>query len=316
MGVDTLTDEKIPASRLWAWLAAAMSAPLAHFSGGSWLGLLAAGLACWGVYGLMCCPGRTAVPGSRLLCALQMLWLWALLGTLIPDSAAYWPGKASGVVVPLTLLALGALGCCRRASRVAGVLFWTLVVMYIPIFLTGAKDVRLQWLLPQGFSLSWGVLPVLLLPFAALALPRQGREAPGRYGWLLALGVGLFMVTAGVLSPAAAQKAETPFRELSRSLALGAVSRFESLVSVAVTFGWYALASLLVECACTYGTGARLPREYCAWGTALAAAALVFLGLRLPSWLAAAGSVFFWIVLPAASAKKFWKKKKKPLDKR
>ena len=303
-----MPDEKIPVARLWAWLAVAMSAPLAHYSGGSWAALLIAGLACWGIYGLMQNNRASEPPKSSVVCVLQIIWLCVLLSQMAALTANYWPGRGSEVVVPTVMLALAAWNCCGRPSRVAGVLFWILTAMFVPVLLTGAKDVSPVWLLPENMDLSLAVVPILLLPHLALILPRQGKEERSKVGWILVFGLSLWLITAGVLSPAVAGKLDTPFRELSRSLELGAVSRFESVVSTAVTFGWFGLLSLVLECACVYGEAVRLKRKRCAWGIAAASAVLVVLHFKCQEWILAVGSVILWILQPVV--KKCWKKKK------
>lgn len=298
-----MRSEKIGNKKLWAWLAVAMSAPLAHFSGGSWLALLAVGLICYAAVALV--PGKPN-KNSRTLCALELIWIILLLSQFMPLSAVYWPGEKSELVVPAVLLALGAYSSGNRPSRVAGVLFWGMIIMYTPVLIAGVKDLEIQWLIPNSMEMSAWVVPVLLLP--CLGKRMSENHSARWYGGILAFGVILWLLTAGILSPSAAANVDAPFREVSRSLSIGAASRFESLIAVAVTFGWFCLGSFLIrsgeECLEGLGFGGKTVP----WVIAVAAYSLQLLGVKIPGKAAAVIAVLLWVIVPAVAGKNSPKK--------
>lgn len=301
--------EPVDRKRLWAWLAVAMSAPLAHFSGGSWLTLLILGLTCGVVLALI--PSRSRITNSKVLCTLELVWIVILLSQLMPLSAQYWPGEKSEFVIPVVLLALGAYGCSKRGARVAGVLFWILVILYIPVFAAGGKDVELRWLVPQSMEISLWLVPVLLIPCCAAFLPVSSESGKSWYAGILIFGLLLWLMTAGVLSPEAAARMQTPFRELSRGLTIGAASRFESLISVMVTLGWFGLGSLLIRCGSIFAQSLGVKEKWSPW---LVSGSTVFLsrtGVQLNPEFGALFAILLWVLVPMLHAKIFSKKREK-----
>lgn len=288
--------ETISHKRLWAWLAVAMSAPLVHFSGGSWLALLVLGVICYGVAAVL--PDKLeAVKKSRIVCAAELIWIVLLLSQLMPLSAVYWPGSKSEIVIPAVLLALGAHSCNQRASRVAGVLFWVFIIMYVPVIIAGVKDLELAWLIPNSMGISLWMVPVMLLPCATKVLDGN-QKGHGWYPGILLFGLGMWAITSGVLSPSVASGMGAPFRELSRSLTIGAASRFESLISVAVTLGWFCLGSLLIQCGSVYCEGIGIRSSIAPWLIAAASIGLYLAGVRLSPESGAILSIFLWSLLP------------------
>lgn len=305
-----MSSRSIRSKQNWAWLAVAMSAPLAHFSGGSWPVLILLGVVCIALTQLL--PDMQGqIRENKLLCGVELVWIILLLSQWMPMSAAYWPGEYSEWVVPGILLALGAYSCAKRPARVAGVLFWILVLMYVPVLFAGVKDIKLQWLLPEKMELDWWMVTVLLLP--ALLKWDGVRENDGR--WILFFGGFLWMITSGVLSPAIAGTVEVPFRELSRSLTIGAASRFESLVSVAITFGWCGLSSFLLRTGGSLLETLGIRRPLGSWLIGVAAFVLIVWEVRISSKLAAMITVLLWLLLPAFEIKKQTGKMKKAVDK-
>lgn len=293
-----------------AWLAVAMSAPLAHFSGGSWAGLILLGVACFALVQLL--PGVNGeIKENKILYGAELVWIIVLLSQWMPMSAAYWPGEHSEWIVPGVLLAISAYSCGKRPARVAGVLFWVLALMYVPVLFAGVKDIKLQWLLPESLGLDWWMVSVLLLP--ALSKWSVGEKDAGRV--VPMLGALLWMITAGVLSPKVAGEAEAPFRELSRSLTIGAASRFESLVSAAITFGWFAMSSLLLRTGEDFAKRLGIREVLSRWGICAAAFVLIFWEVRISSKAAAWITLFLWVLLPVLALKKQQRKMKKAVDK-
>lgn len=301
--------EPIDRKRLWAWLAVAMCAPLAHFSGGSWLALLILGLICGSLLVLL--PDCSAIPDSKILCLLELAWIMILLSQFMPLSAQYWPGEKSRLVTPAVLLGLGAYGCSKRASRVAGVLFWILVILFVPVLIVGSKDVNFKWLLPKSMDLSLWLIPILLLPGLSSFLPVSQKRGRSWYPGILIFGLILWLITAGVLSPAVAAQSETPFRELSRCLTIGAASRFESLIGVSVTLGWFALASLLIRCGSIFAQQLGIKEKWNHWIVAGSAVLLSWTDVQLSDTFGAVFSLILWILIPMLHRKIFSKKREK-----
>lgn len=297
-----MRNEGTQRKQLWAWLAVSMSAPLAHFSGGSWLTLLLLGVVCWGATALTP-ESWDGIQNRRILCLVELIWFVMLLGQMMSMSAAYWPGRKSEIVVPLVLLALAAYSCGKHPCRVAGVLFWILMIMYIPVLVAGAKDVELAWLIPESMELDLQVIPVLLLPCAAKVLG-VGKKSGGWYPGILLFEVSLWLITAGVLSPGVAAEMETPFRELSRSLTIGAASRFESLISVAITLGWFSFACILLQSARTLLMWLGVKGKYAPWLAAVVAFGVQMTGIELSGVWTAIITVIAWILMPMLSNKK------------
>lgn len=309
MGEVRLYSETIRHKQLWAWLAAAMSAPLVHFSGGSWLALLVLGVICYGVAAILPNDLR-AIRHSRILCVVELAWIILVVSQMIPLSAAYWPGPKSEWIIPTVLLVLGAYSCNKKSSAVAGVLFWVLIIMYIPVAIAGVKDAELKWLIPNSMGFSLWMVPVLLLPCAAKIL-RNDSKGGGWYPGILLFGVGMWALTSGVLSPAVSGNMVSPFRELSQSLTIGAASRFESLIGAVVTLGWFCLSGLLIQCGSVFCEGLGVNTKLAPWLIAGAGVCLQLVKLRVSPEFATLASVLFWVVLPIAAEKILPKKTEK-----
>ncbi|HIT33084.1 MAG TPA: hypothetical protein IAC31_00445 [Candidatus Faecousia intestinigallinarum] len=292
---------------LWAWIFTAVSAPAARLAGrGPWLPvlLLAAGccLLCWGLHRLA--PDEPRF--GKLYCLAQFLFLIPVAGEMIRMSQDCWPTGVSFPLVPATLALLAAANAwngAERASRVGGILFWLLALLYSLVLLSGLKDIESSWLAPQ-MSLPSGGLPlILLLPAAALLLRRSGSRKAEQ------LGLGLIflftaaaaLLTVGNLSPRVAAAAGDPFYIFSKSLRfLGVAERFEALVSVALTMSYFALLSLLFSIA---GNLAETIRPD--WGKAgVLICSVGGVGLLLappmPGGVLSAGALFLWAGLPLA----------------
>ena len=300
--------ETISHKRHWAWLAVAMSAPLAHFSGSSWLAVLVAGLICGCITALL--PKHYESSQNRIWSLLQLLWIILLTSQLLSLSASYWPGPKSEWVVPAVLLAAAAYSCTKRPSRVTGVLFWVLIILYAPVLIAGVKDVQPRWLLPDSMNLDFWLIPILLLPCAAKWLNTQG-EGKGRYFSIMSFAVVCCMITSGVLSPAVARQLQNPMRELSRSLTLGTASRFESAISVILTIGWFSLASLLLRIGGIHCESLNIRTKTAPWIIAAAAVAVSWTGVQLDGKFAMVLSLFLWVLVPILNLKKISKKTEK-----
>ena len=292
-----------------AWLAVAMFAPLAHYSGGSWPALLVMVLLSVGLIGLLP-EDPVSFQRSRLLCFIELVWLYILASHYLSLSASYWPGEKSQWAVPTVLLLLGAYSCKGRPARTAGVLFWLLILMLIPFALAVVKDAEAKWLLPQQLQCSGWAMPALLLPAAAAWLPATGKKC--NFGWIsYFFAIGVWMATSTVLSPNVAQALETPFRDLSRSLTLGAGSRFESLAGVMITLGWFALASLLLKLSTLILEALGLKENLAPWAAVAPVIVLCWLNVQPDPLFSAIMTLVLWVFVPMLHCKKISKKSEK-----
>ena len=114
------------------WLLAAMSAPLAHFSGSGWL---MTALAASAVLPLTLLP-KAWEGMTKPLLLLQLLWLGAVAGALLSGSPAYWPSD-NDLAVPLTILVLAALTGAPAAPRIGALLALCMALLTIPAAVSG-----------------------------------------------------------------------------------------------------------------------------------------------------------------------------------
>ena len=110
------------------WLLAALSAPLAHFSGSGWL---TAALAALAVLPLTFLPKDWSRMGKPLA-TIQIAWLSAVVGTLLSGSSAYWPSD-NHWAVPLTILTLAAWTGTASAHRIGAVVGFCMALLAIPV---------------------------------------------------------------------------------------------------------------------------------------------------------------------------------------
>lgn len=311
--------EKIPQHPLAGWLFVAMTAPLAQIAGKQgWIASLVAAVICLGL-----CWTINSLPTEHMwkkcwYCVLQSVWLVVVLTALANWSAEAWPTGGDFPVVPLTLIVLAvfaALNGPAGASRVSGVLLWFLVLLYGIILGSGSKNIHAPWLMPRWEIPGPTALLVLLIPVACIFLPREkGRAIHWGFLALLLFYVAITLWTVGTISPQVAGEVAWPFYESSKSLSLlGVAERFESLVSVAMTMGYFSLYSLLLS-----GVGHLAENCRCGWGKrgvvigGVAAALLVLSERSLKPLLLVIITLGAWCLLPLFGAfTELWKKSKK-----
>lgn len=216
------------------WLLAALSAPLAHFSGSGWL---TAALAACAVLPLSLVPKDWSDLG-KTQASIQILWLGAVAGTLLSQSSAYWPSD-NHWAVPLTILALTAWTDAASAPRIGAVIGFCVALLVIPIAISAATHIEPQWLDPTIGKWPWGLTLVLLLP----NLPTgEGSGKSILYGGTLA--VLLSALVQGTISLKVAGMVDGPFYEAARTLGY-----LEPVIASAVTLGWYAMSAYILQSA-------------------------------------------------------------------
>lgn len=301
-----MRNNSIAPRQLWAWLAVGMSAPLAHWSGAGWLTALVTAAA---VLPLSALGAKGWADAGKWISAAGLIWIVAVLASLIPESGEYWPGNQNERVVPLALIVLAALSAGgEKAARVGSVLFWVLVLVYAPVVLGASAGIEWEYLAETGLEWAPGLIAVLTVP--ALAGLWQEEGAARNIAPLGILAVAFAGITQGMLSIAACEM-DTPFYEVGRSLRLGGMSRFEPLIAVAVTFGWYCFASFLLSAAAQLGSRIGWKEPWGIWGAGGITAALVLFDVQFDHWILAIGGTVLWILLPIISLQKNLKKDEK-----
>ena len=301
-----MQSRKLTAGQLGAWLAAALSAPLAQIAGGvPWqqTALLAAVClsACWLL-------SRGSVKPGRLLCLVELLWIACVLGSAVRWMEGSWPSGQVYPAVPLVLLALGAVSASRgteAAGRAGSVLSWLLALIFGAVALAGAGEVELENLRTGTASIDGRLISIFLVPAVAVFL-RGGRSAvPLRS--LLAVGlfaIAVSVLVMGALSAPVALAASVPLYEWVSGLSLlNTLQRFESVVAVGLTMGWFALTSILLCSAGHLAEGAKTGTyRYGVWICAALAGITVLSKGWISQEILAAGCILLWVAVPLWSA--------------
>ena len=265
------------------WLLAALSAPLAHFSGSGWL---TAALAALTVLPLTLLPRDWSHMGKPLA-TIQIAWLGAVAGALLSQSAAYWPSD-NHWAVPLTILALAAWTGIASAPRIGAVIAFCVALLVIPIATSAATHIELQWLAPTIGEWPWGMTLALLLP----NLPAG--EVGGKNNlYSGALAMILSALVQGTISSKVAGLVVAPFYETARTLGY-----LEPIVASAITLGWYAMTVHILQSARMIAQKSNIDGV---WATVLAiGTATIFVmakrQLHTPFW--AVLSAFLWVLNP------------------
>ena len=238
--------------------------------------------------------------GGRV--ALWALWAWnlLLLGAGARLLCGIYPG--GGAIIGLLLLLLAAYAAGKGVSivlRVSAVSFFFLTALFAVLYAFALPQLRTDWLAPVT-RIDWTLLPWALVPLTAVWLA-QGRTKP--LGWCI--GGAIFavlaaLITAGSLSPKLAGAIDFPFYDAAKSVSvLGAMERFEPLVSAALTAGGFSLLGLL--CAVNRELWRVLAPNALRWSAPLnivGGGSCLWLSAALPAAFIATGSTIFWAVLP------------------
>lgn len=274
------------------WLLAAMSAPLAHFSGSGWL---MTGLTALAVLPLSILPKNWDSPG-KFLTAARLLWLGAVAGSLLTSASAYWPSD-NDLAVPLIILILAAFTKERTAPGIGAVLAVCMALLSIPSAVSAAAKLEPDWLRPVAGPVPWTAALLFLLPALPIAEPGEKGKAIAGIGLLAVI---LSMTVQGVISPMVAISVPDPCYQTARTL-----GHMEPIIAAAVTLGWYAMTVYLY---CT----ARFLAKKAGWkplwasvlllGTAFGA---ILTGVQLPQPYMTLFGAFLWVFCP------FWNKNEK-----
>lgn len=266
------------------WLLAAMAAPIAHFSGGGWLsGVLAA---------LVLLP-LTFLPRSwefsKPVAVAQLLWLGIVTGLLLPGSAAYWPSDNT-TVVPLTILFLAALTGNHAAPRIGAVLAMCMALLSIPVWISAASRIEPSWLAPAARPWPWSLSLVMLLP----ALPASGEGGKGRRGIsVLVLTVTILALVQGTIGSNAAFSLQDPAYQTARSL-----GHMEPVAASALTLGWYALSSMLLQSAFVTAERSGISRKWASVLVQGTTTVLVLFPQQPDARFVSVISLFLWVITP------------------
>lgn len=293
----------------WAWTAIAMWTLMAHFSGGSWPALIVLATICYGVMKMM--PENTEdIAKSKLYCFMQLIAVFLLLTQLLPLSAQYWPGKYADKIIPSVLLILGAYSVMKRPERIAGILFWAMAILLIPLGLAGGRDLRLEWIAPSHFGVSVWMVPTMFIPILMRFAAGKGNDLKW-YKRIVLVGIIMWIAISGVLSHPVAAILETPFREAGMVLSMGAYSRFESIVSVTLTIGWYGLSSMLFLAVYRCIEGLNIKKALGIVIFTILVLTSVIKGVRISPAITVIYIIFVWILFPNFDLKKRSKKSEK-----
>ena len=266
------------------WLLAALFAPLAHFSGSGWL---TAALTAAAILPLTLLPKSWAGLGKPLA-VIQLLWMGTVAGTLLTESAAYWPSDNT-FAVPLTILALAAWTSAAAAPRTGAVAAFCIFLLLIPALPSAAARIEPGWLKPTVGPWSWGLTLALLLPNLPAGEKGRGREAC----YAGAMALLLASLVQGTISPWVAASVPDPFYQTARTL-----GHLEPILAAAVTLGWYALVIYILQSARHIAKECKIGRIWAGVLVLCTAVVAVLLKWQLHAPFWSVLSAFLWVLTP------------------
>ena len=265
------------------WLLAALTAPIAHYSGAGWF---TAALTALVGLPLTLLPRRwNDMP--KPVAYLEVVWLGIVAGLLLPGSAANWPSDNTRVV-PLTILALAIFTNAAAAPRIGAVLALCMAILAIPVGVTASARIEPEWLPPTTGPWSPGLALILLLP----ALPEAG-EKKRRIAYAALLTVLLTVLVQGILSPQVAASVADPFYQTARTL-----GHLEPVVAVGLTLGWYVLTCFLLQNAATIAKGSDIKPKIAITLAAATAAITILFPWQRNKTLITSLTALLWLIAP------------------
>lgn len=294
-----MTDRKITTVQLNIWIITAIIGPIIFYSDGNWMGALLYSVP---ILMLVWIAMRFGAHWDGIIYnVLQCFWLCIVLSQFLGYSADCWPtGERTFPVVPLILLALAAATALKGSKCTAGgisVLFWFAVFLLGIVLAAGVPEMDANFLAPSQDTISLQMMLVLLLPATAGFL--SGVKTEKRpFIVVVVLAVAVPMWISGILSPAIAGAVKWPFYEGAKSVQLFDVAkRLESLVSVGVTIGNYALYSLILCEIRNIGDKFQMGREAVIIASGISAS-LMLLKVVINPAISVVICFVLWVLLP------------------
>lgn len=269
----------------------ALTVPAAEAAvGKNWLPTLILTLAAL----LICtCVSTQEIPEWDWLKKLQCIAAALILAKLLEWTHRSWPGTGADYAVPAVLLALAADGVGKgSAIRGASVLRYGVYLVLALLAIAGLRQVKPQDLAPKAQVPDLTIGAVLLLP---LLSRRNGNAA-------IPLN-GIAATAASVLTAGS-----NSIYEYSRGISLGgAATHLESLAASAITIGWFAAISFVLD-----SVQEKSEKRKGVWIPALLAYGIYLTGIDIRGEALAALELLLWGVIPL-----LWglKKKLKKIEK-
>lgn len=243
-----MLSEKLSGKQMVLWMASAMSAPLAIYTGKtSWEWTLVTGVVCIGASLVVLRYGSSDF--GKLLRMGQLILLSIVAGIFSREISACW-GEES-VSMPLVLLVLAALSAgngAQNAGRVCCCAAWVTAIIYALVLGIGVKNIEWIRLTEMGYCHEMLIL-AFLVPAVWLLLPAQRSKGVFLVGMII-FGAVVSILCFGTLSAGGVVDAQLPIYQYSKSLTmLGIAERFEAAASVALTLGLFCTLSLLLSAA-------------------------------------------------------------------
>lgn len=300
-----MRSRNVESQQLGAWLFTGMTAPLAQFAGKTgWQTVVLAVFACLAVSWLL---GRTTRITGRWISILEILWLVIVLAVVGRWICGSWPSGNVFPAVPLTLLALGAFSASRgreTAARAGSTVFWLVALVFSIVAAAGLGEVGLESLgdIDSGFDPRLAVIS--LTPALTVFLPGEGSEVPLKVvAAVWGFAVLMTVLVTGALSLPVAVGLDMPLYEWVKGLRIaGTLQRFEALVSVALTMGWFALVSFVLhiggELAENLKAGGKIGGV---WSIAAASGLIMVSRTQMGAGTVLYGCVLLWIAVPGVA---------------
>ena len=297
-----MQSHNISRRQLGAWLFAALSAPLAQIAGGvPWLAAVLLGTACLTVCWLL---GRNTVCPGKWVCIVEFAWIVCVLGGAARWIAGSWPIGNAYPAVPLVLLALAAASAAQgtaQAARAGGMVFWLLALVYCVVVFAGIGEADIKMIESVPGTADTRLIVVFLVPALIVFVPKMQRKLSFRgLAAICGFAVAISVLIAGSLSSTVAQSVDMPLYDWVRGLSLfDTVQRFEAIVSVALTMGWFSLLSFQMSVA-----GHLADRVNSGWYRmgVWVCAAMTGLSTLPDGWIRqdilAVGSIVLWVIIP------------------